>query len=236
MKRQFLAILAFTGISACQPTTQSIATQILPPLHHKLEETLGTNDPTLKINSIKVVQENGHRYGGVADISVYGSHQLLKISILADHDNVIYETSEADWNSFVAAANRKRFESLDGKLSDVVLHDTSIWSVFPTRLQSDKDSFSERLEVVVPIEKRDSYWFGSGCKTHQCDTDQAAWLIDGETSHAYVIVKILEKLPNTDPLEYFGIYGVSSKSDLPPALLAWAIDNGMTEANSAVVR
>jgi hypothetical protein len=106
----------------------------------------------------------------------------------------------------------------------------------PTSLKgANRADFVERLDVVVPIVFDGRYYFGTGCKAHECNSNEAAWVIDKTTGRGTAAV-MKESLDagGASSHEEFEIYG-TTVDNLPPPLQTWANQKGMTQINATVV-
>jgi hypothetical protein len=232
VNRICLIVLCACLLCACAPSSEQIEANVTKQLQQKISDRFGTGSG-VEVKSIVVVREDGNKYQGVADVAALGSHLPLKLAILADRKNVIYEASGTDWAAFVASVYQIRLKPLDGGLSDVVADDKSILGVFPVALRKEQAKFSERLEVRFDIESIGPYWFGHGCKAHSCTFDGAAWAINRETGGAYAIIETTDYSGST-LTKHFDVYG-GQIVDLPRPLLEWAVTDGMNPYNSAVI-
>ena len=122
----------------------------------------------------------------------------------------------------VAACNQSQLrldETFTKSCSDVIL-EPRLFSLMPKTLEADKDLFKERLQTVPPVEKNGRYWFGSGCKTHECGINGAAWALDEDGVGVAIILKEIPKRKEESDQE-FVIYGATESSPMP--LLDWML-------------
>ena len=82
-----------------------------------------------------------------------------------------------------------------------------------------------------PVQAIGNFWFGSGCKAHECGSEEAAWAIDRDEAKGYAV--ILTEGMHGRPT--FSIYG-GEPEQLPRTLLYWAVENGMNAFNSVHIR
>jgi hypothetical protein len=135
------------------------------------------------------------------------------------------------------AANRLNVKSaVDGKYSDVAVNDARLFMLFPPSLKKEKRAFRERLAVVVPVVSGGGYWMGSGCKVHECGSEEAAWVIDQDNpSKTYAVILRTGEPSGESPRPTFWIYG-SPLSQLPAPLLGWLRERGLKESSPVTVQ
>jgi hypothetical protein len=119
--------------------------------------------------------------------------------------------------------------------SDYVLK-PSIFELMPESLKAHKGDFAARLETIMPIEMHEGYYFGYGCKAHECGSNEAAWVINKATGEsAAIIMRYVPAIPGgIEAHENFELYGVTL-DELPKPLADWALQNGMTLGNTVEV-
>jgi len=224
-----LLLASFCAVAlGCQPSPEVVGHKVQVQLQQRLDATFGGGN--VKVSDVVVAHDND-KYDGAANVKAFGASTTLKMVILANQKDVIYEISPADWNAFVVAVNNQKAKTAEGKYSDVAVSNGIVFSCFPKTLQKDKARFAKRLEVVVPVKRDGDFWFGSGCTAHECGDEEAAWAIDGDKAKGYAII-----LYSTSRVgKSFQIYG-GEPNELPPPLLSWALERGMNDFNSAVIR
>lgn len=225
--RFLLLMICFLLTVGCQPNVEVIASKVQLLLQEKLDIAFGNHD--VRVENVVVVRETGNKYQGVANVTSYGASTNLKLAILADGTNIIYETTAVDWASFITFVNQKKVKAVEGKYSDVAVNNETVFSCFPDSMRKDKAKFVERLSTVMPVELQSAFWFGNGCKAHECGSEEAAWAIDPDNAKGYAII-----LSDGGAGPTFSIHG-GKPEDLPPPLLSWALEKGMTRKNSVVI-
>jgi hypothetical protein len=120
--------------------------------------------------------------------------------------------------------------TLNGKYPNYIIK-SDIFEMMPASLRAAKADFAARLETVVPIESDERYFFGSGCKAHECTENEAAWVIDRTTGKGTAVIMKEEPANVAMPAHLdFHVYGTIS-GEIPRPLLEWAEQNGMTKMN-----
>jgi hypothetical protein len=214
--------------AACQNDTANIGSKVSALLQQKLNNTFGSSKVT--VANVVVIHEHGHKYQGLTTISAYGSSSKVKLSILADGKNVIYNLLSPKWPSLVIAVNKQKVKVVKGEYSDIAVNNKQVFSCFPNLLRKEKGAFAERLSTVVPVKEANGFWFGSGCKAHECGSEEAAWAINPKTAKGYAIILSTGKAGKN-----FSIYD-GEANHLPRPLLNWALERGMSDFNSVVIR
>lgn len=224
-----------TLLNACGPSTEHVSATVAAQLQERINNEIPEKPGTVSVSKVVVVQESGHKYKGLATVLAYGTPLTLSLQISADRKNVIYDLSSADWAEFLKAAHQSKFKSIDGKYSDVAVRDELIFTSFPATLAQDKAKFAERLQVVSPVQRDDNMVFGSGCEPHLCTFEAAAWIINTTTGRGSAIIETTSIPTGSEPMKHFAVYGENIEH-LPPRLLEWAVDSGMTSLNSVLVQ
>lgn len=229
---QCLLRLSTLGIclfaAGCQPSTAAVGSSVQALLQSRLAETFGAGNAS--VTNVAVVREVGNKYQGVANISAFGGTTTLKIAIVADGSNVLYDVAGPDWAALVTSVRLQRIGGIRDEYSDIVVKNDQFLSVFPRPLQEVKAKFALHLATVVPVTKEGIYLFGSGCMAHECGSEEAAWAIDENQAVGYAVI-----LTNGVAGPTFSVYGAAPEH-LPTPLLAWALEKGMTGMNVAVIR
>ena len=171
--------------------------------------------------------------GGVA-VSMYreGLPKLRPMQTsYVDHASPVSPSSTDARPAARPGINKREGEriNIEGHDSQVAVTSDAVFSLLPNALQRNKAKFAERLSVVIPVELVDTFWFGSGCAAHACDTDKAAWAIDKNSAKGYAVIL-------TDSVDgpTFQIYG-GEIDDLPGPIHLWALNLGMNRSNLRVV-
>jgi hypothetical protein len=156
---------------------------------------------------------------------VFGGIMLIGVNNIA---------SQARHQPIQSASNHE-IPALEGKYSNYIT-DPSMSDLMPRSLKgANRADFVERLDVVGPIVFDGQYYFGEGCKAHECTSNEAAWVIDKMTSRGTAV--IMKDFPDAGGVSFheeFEIYG-ATLGNLPPPLQTWANQKGMTETNATVV-
>lgn len=234
MKTQAITKILFLTLycvfaAGCQPNPETIGGKVQPLLQKKLDYTFGNDD--VKVASILAIREAGNKYQGVANITAFNTSVItLKLAIVADGNNVIYETTPFDWLTFVGTINQQKLKAIEDQYSNVAVINNAVFSCFPKTLRQDRAVFAERLATVSPVQLEANFWFGSGCKAHECGTEAAAWAIDKDSAKGYAVI-----LTHGVAGPTFSIYS-DEPYKLPDHLISWAIENGMNRTNFIAVK
>ncbi|MDR5765010.1 hypothetical protein [Caballeronia sp. LZ028] len=215
------------ALSGCQQSTDDIAKNVSSQLETRLSRETPAGAPAPRIGAIKVVQDSGTKYQGVVTVLAYGSSAEIPLDIVADRKNVIYRVQDSEWQRAIASLNRARFANVEGQYSNIASDDAAVWDSFPAELKQQKTEFSQRLQTVTPVKRAGSVLFGSGCKSHECGSNVAAWAVDTNTARGYAITMVEGST--------FHIYG-GNPENLPRPLLDWAVESGMNTGNLVVMR
>lgn len=232
--RYLQCLIAAILAAGCQPNTQTIGRQVGTQLQQQIDSTFRENPGEIAVVKMTVVHDTGHKYEGLAEVAAYGGSVPLRLSVVADLHNAIYNISPSAWSRFEKGVYAQKLAPLTSDAnfvySNVAVDNATILSCFPSSLKKDKQEFAERLDTVVPVVRRGIYFIGTGCKAHECGSEQAAWAINTETGKGVAIIQTVDRMGG----EEFSLYGTQIEQ-LPPPLLEWAIQSGMTDMNSAVV-
>jgi hypothetical protein len=136
----------------------------------------------------------------------------------------------------------------------VVLKSDVFDEFMPKLLKPDFGAFKQNLDVVSPVASGDGYWFGSGCRAHECGSYEAAWAVDQKTGTGYAIVmgsdeEAMKKLEGSTGISASAVYGSNapdyktfhiyvdsgSLADIPKPIVDWAQEHGATNLNTVIV-
>ena len=232
---RYLPCLALAAlVAACQPNTETIGRQVGTQLQQQIDSTFREKPGEVAVAKMTVVHDTGHKYEGLAEIAAYGGSVPLRLSIVADLHNAIYNISPSAWTRFEQGVYAQKLAPLTSDThfvySNVAIDNATILSCFPSSLEKDKKAFADRLDTVIPVVRRGIYFIGTGCKAHECGSEQAGWAIDSTTGRGVAIIQTADRMGG----EEFSVYGTQIEQ-LPPPLLEWAIQSGMTDMNSVVI-
>jgi hypothetical protein len=171
-----------------------------------------------------------NRFEGSARVKLKSSVVSIPITVLSDGSTVVVNADTEKVNQLGTAVQARELRDITNKYSDVVT-EPHYQAYLPALLRQNFASFEERLETVVPVEKRNGYYFGTGCKAHECGSNEAAWAIAEDGESAAAVVLATEENEIMDPHKVFYVYGASPEA-LPPPLAHWAAEQGMTTMNS----
>lgn len=232
--RYLPCLVVASVVAACQPNTQTIGRQVGTQLQQQIDSTFREKPGEVEVATMTIVHDTGHKYEGLAEVAAYGGRVPLRLSVVADVHNAIYNISPSAWSRFEQGVYAQKLAPLTSDAnfvySNVAVDNATILSCFPSSLKKDRQEFAERLATVDPVVRRGIYFIGTGCKAHECGSEQAAWAINSTTGKGVAIIQTVDRMGS----EEFSVYGAQIEQ-LPPPLLEWAIQSGMTDMNSAVI-
>lgn len=199
-------------------------TQLQRQLNQDYAEKHGT------VQNVSLMQTTAPKYEGEATISAYNQTFAIPLAVTSDGKSTLVTADTQKLSSGFETALQRDLAVLNGKNSDYIIN-SDIFEMMPVSLKSAKADFTARLETVSPIESDDRYFFGSGCKAHECAMNEAAWVIDKITGNGTAVI-MKEEPANVSMPAYrgFHVYGTIG-GEFPRPLLEWAEQNGMTQMN-----
>lgn len=102
MKKLLIAMLA-ASLTACGPSVDTLSVQVRGLLQKKLDEP-EMAEFHLKVDRVTLIHEDGHKYEGIATIEMDGTTHDVPVHVVADGDNMMYQT---DSGAFLFAAQAK---------------------------------------------------------------------------------------------------------------------------------
>lgn len=97
MNRLALSALILLGLCGCRPDTNEIGQQVSVLLQQKINEDQLLHRYGLVVTGVEVIREEGNKYKGVATVMMNGEAHDVGLNILADGNNVMYETDPASF-------------------------------------------------------------------------------------------------------------------------------------------
>lgn len=230
MKRAFVLGSIFL-LCACSPSTSEVGKRAQVELQKKLDASSDFEKDHLVVERLVAVHKSGANFLADATINAHGKDVHLPLTITADRNNVIIGYAASDWGHFGNEVRLSRGALFAQSYSDVVLKTGIFKDFMPRLLRPDLTSFKHNLETVVPVDVRDGYWFGTGCRAHECGSDEAAWAVSEDTGVGYAVIMNSDGKGDKD----FKVYIDSGDLDgVPAPLQAWALQNGATPVNTVV--
>lgn len=223
-----VAGIGFTGCH-CSPNINQVAADAKNQLQHKLSQDYADKHAT--VQNVSIVQTTAPKYEGEATLTAFRQTFTVPVNVTSDGTTTIVAIDAQKLSNGFAAALQQDLASLNGKYSDYIIK-SDIFEMMPASLRAAKFDFAERLETVSLIESDEQYFFGSGCKAHQCMSNEAAWIIDRTTGKGTAVVMKEEPANAAMPVYLsFHVFGVFDGREIPPPLLEWAEKNGMSNLN-----
>jgi hypothetical protein len=224
LQKLFFTFVTLLMLQACQPSNDAVAQSSKT----KLQSTLDEHKIPAEVTSISVVQDEGRKYVGEAQIKSFDANFKFKFKAIADNKNVVLDDDPIALALLTEQITSSRLAILKDAYSSEVLNER-IFDLMPDTLSEFKTKFKDRLQVVPPVTKTSNYWFGTGCMAHMCGAEMAAWTISSD-GVGYAVILEQGKVGST-------YYTFGAEPDkLPSPLLRWAIENGMTAFNSVQIR
>lgn len=238
----------------CSPNPDQVGKSAQAALQKDMDKSDQLRSDHLRVEKVVAIHTTGSAFTGAATISGHGKEFQLPMDITADKENVIYTTKAGDWSSFADSVVNARGAVFLQAYSDVVLKPDVFDEFMPKLLKPDFSAFKQNLDVVTPVAAGDGYWFGSGCRAHECGIYEAAWAVDQKTGAGYAIImgsdeEAMKKLEqstgtsastvdgsNATDYKTFHIYVDSgSLGDIPKPIVDWAQEHGATNLNTVIV-
>lgn len=214
--------------------TAKVASGAVVELQKSLSQEYGAQRFT--VGKVAVVETASRKYDGTAAISEKGISFPLPVAITSDGSTTLVQWDHDKLEQAASRAIAAYLAGMKDRYSDEILKDTYA-RFLPASLEMRKAEFRERLQTVIPIKFADGFYFGSGCKAHECGSEEAAWAI--KASDGSVAIIVMEQFPGPGTPAAREIKGTrpeffvsgASKTDIPPPLRDWAEGNGMTDMN-----
>jgi hypothetical protein len=238
---RYLAIMFAVAIASAGCGSQSKVNEVGTKAKSSIQAVLDRDFATdgAKVQRVDVVMLSDSNYEGKVTIAAHDTTFVIPIAITSDRDTTVVTIDKPKIGAALQVslqhrlALQHRVSELEGKYSDYVLT-PSLFELLPSDLQAVRADLEERLQVHVPITLEKDFYFGSGCKAHECGSEAAAWTIRKSTGATSAI--ILKQAPteqNGPPLRsVFQLYG-TTVDDIPPPLAMWASQNGMNSMKAA---
>jgi outer membrane murein-binding lipoprotein Lpp len=225
-------LVAGMMLSGCHssPSIKQVATDTKTQLQGQLNQDFA--DKRATVQNVSMVQTTAPKYEGEATIAAYNQTFTVPLIVTSDGKTTLVTADAQKLSNGFETALERDLAILNGKYSDHIIR-SDIFEMMPASLKAAKADFAARLETVAPIESDGRYFFGSGCKAHECTKNEAAWVIDKITGKGAAVIMKDEpaNLAMSAHLD-FHLYGVID-GEFPHPLLEWAEQRGMTNMNVA---
>lgn len=212
---------AYAGMKANDKAILARTASAVAALQAQLDNTF-TSGAT-KVNQVSMVRAGSARYTGAATVAVLGDHPVIVNFTAATDSKATIVRFDAGEIEKIGTTLQAELASLGDAMPDVIFQSRFL-SLFPKELKRDQDKLKERLSVVTPVEDRGNVFFGSGCKAHACNVDNAAWVVDKRTGHltAAIIHIDLGRAPSDKVNVNVELYGrPAGRTDMPASLQMW---------------
>jgi hypothetical protein len=229
MRKLELAMLLML-LSGCHssPNINTVSAEAKTEVQRQLDQSYTDRHAT--VEKVSLIQTTAPKYEGQATIAAHHSTFDVPLKVTSDGKTTLVTVEDQPLQTGFQTALQHTLAPMTGKYSDYIVT-PAILELMPASLQADKAKLMARLEVIVPIDSNDGYYFGPGCKAHECTMNEVAWTIGKTTGEgAAVIMEYVPERPGMSAYELFHLYGTTI-DHLPQPLAAWSNERGMTEAN-----
>ncbi|MGA2671953.1 MAG: hypothetical protein ABSE99_01885 [Terracidiphilus sp.] len=225
------AVLAAGAIfSGCHssPSINQVAADTKTQFQRQLNQDYADKHGT--VQNVSIVQTAAPKYEGEATVAAFNQTFSVPLVVTSDGKTTLVIADTQKLSAGFDTALQRNLAILNGKYSDYIVS-SDFFEMMPASLKEAKVDFVTRLNVASPIESDADYFFGSGCKAHECGENEAAWAIDKTTGKGTAV--IMKNEPANAEMSadlYFRVYGIND-GEFPRPLLEWAEQKGMTKMN-----
>lgn len=228
--RRFELAMYLVLLAGCHssPSIDTVTAETKTELQRQLDQSYADKHSTAE--KVSLIQTTAAKYEGQAMIAAYHSTFDVPLKVTSDGNTTLVTVDDQQLQNGFQTALQHTLAPMAGKYSDYIVT-PAIFELMPVTLQAQKAKVMERLEVIMPIDSDDRYYFGSGCKAHECTMNEVAWTIDKTTGEgAAAIMEYIPESSGMDAHELFHLYG-TTLDHLPHPLTVWAAQNDMNESN-----